>query len=46
MVRTEKTGRVRTCHMEMAALRPVERWMNQRRRGMERRLDRLGEFLS
>jgi hypothetical protein len=32
--------------MEMAALRPVERWINQRRRGMERRLDRLGEFLS
>jgi DNA-binding transcriptional ArsR family regulator len=46
MVRTEKTGRVRTCHMEMAALRPVERWINQRRRGMERRLDRLGEYLS
>ena len=46
MVRTEKTGRVRTCHMEMAALRPVERWIKQRRRGMERRLDRLGEYLS
>jgi DNA-binding transcriptional ArsR family regulator len=46
MVRTEKTGRVRTCHMQMAALRPVERWINQRRRGMERRLDRLGEYLS
>jgi DNA-binding transcriptional ArsR family regulator len=46
MVRTEKTGRVRTCHMEMAALRPVERWINQRRRGMERRFDRLGEYLS
>jgi DNA-binding transcriptional ArsR family regulator len=46
MVRTEKTGRVRTCHMEMAALRPVELWINQRRRGMERRLDRLGKHLS
>jgi DNA-binding transcriptional ArsR family regulator len=46
MVRTEKTGRVRTCHMEMAALRPVERWINQRRSATERRLDRLGEYLS
>jgi DNA-binding transcriptional ArsR family regulator len=46
IVRTEKTGRVRTCHMQMATLRPAEGWIAQRRAGMERRLDRLGEYLS
>jgi DNA-binding transcriptional ArsR family regulator len=46
IVRTEKTGRVRTCHIQMGTLRPVERWIAERRAGMERRLDRLGEDLS
>ena len=46
IVRTEKAGRVRTCHMQAETLRPVERWIAQRRSGMERRLDRLGECLS
>jgi DNA-binding transcriptional ArsR family regulator len=46
IVRTEKTGRVRTCQMQMGTLRPVERWIAQRRAGMERRLDRLGEDMS
>jgi DNA-binding transcriptional ArsR family regulator len=43
LVRSEKIGRVRTCSIEVAALRPAERWIEQRVAGWERRLDRLGE---
>jgi DNA-binding transcriptional ArsR family regulator len=45
LVRSEKVGRVRTCRMEPAALRPVERWIGARRSSWERRLERLGEYL-
>jgi DNA-binding transcriptional ArsR family regulator len=45
LVRSEKVGRVRTCRMEPAALRQVERWIGARRSSWERRLDRLGEYL-
>jgi hypothetical protein len=37
---------VRTCRIEPAALRPVERWIGARRSSWERRLDRLGEYLA
>jgi DNA-binding transcriptional ArsR family regulator len=46
LVRSEKVGRVRTCRIEPAALRPVEQWIGARRSSWERRLDRLGEFLA
>ena len=46
LVRSEKVGRVRTCRIEPAALRPAEHWMTQRRTSWERRLDRLGEYLA
>lgn len=46
LVRTEKVGRVRTCRIEDAALQKVERWVNDRRKLWERRLDRLGVFLA
>jgi DNA-binding transcriptional ArsR family regulator len=46
LVRSEKVGRVRTCHIEPVALRPVERWISARRTSWERRLDRLGEYLA
>src|SRR5436190_1450678 len=46
LVRSEKIGRVRTCRIEPQALSPAERWINQRRAGWERRLDRLGEYLA
>jgi DNA-binding transcriptional ArsR family regulator len=46
LVRSEKIGRVRTCQVEPAALRPVERWIGARRSSWERRLDRLGEYLA
>lgn len=45
LVRSEKVGRVRTCRIEPAALRPVEQWIAERRAGWERRLDRLGDYL-
>jgi DNA-binding transcriptional ArsR family regulator len=45
LVRTEKTGRVRTCRIQPAALRTAEHWIAQRRATWERRLDRLGNFL-
>src|SRR4051794_9520603 len=45
LVRSEKVGRVRTCRIESAALQSVERWIADRRRTWERRLDRLGEYL-
>ena len=46
LVRSEKTGRVRTCQIEPAALRPVEQWISARRSSWERRFDRLGDYLA
>lgn len=46
LVRSEKTGRVRTCRVEPAALRTAEQWITARRASWERRLDRLGEYLA
>lgn len=46
LVRSEKIGRVRTCRLEPAALRPVEQWISGRRSSWERRLDRLGDCLA
>jgi len=45
LVRSEKTGRVRTCRIEPAALRTAESWIAGRRATWERRLDRLGDYL-
>ncbi len=45
LVRSEKAGRVRTCHIESAALRNAERWITERRTTWERRFDRLDRFL-
>src|SRR5437879_9472081 len=46
LVRSEKTGRVRTCRIEPAALQAAERWIAERRSTWERRLDRLGDYLA
>ena len=46
LVSSKKVGRVRTCRIEPAALRPVERWIGARRSSWESRLDRLGEYLA
>jgi len=45
VVATEKVGRVRTCRVNPEALSAAERWINDRRRSVERSLDRLGVFL-
>jgi DNA-binding transcriptional ArsR family regulator len=45
LVRSKKAGRVRICQVEPGTLRNVERWITERRRTWERRLDRLGDFL-
>lgn len=45
LVRSEKVGRVRTCTLDSAVLSQAEQWINDRRRGWEKRLDRLGSFL-
>ena len=45
LVKTEKVGRVRTCTIDTGALTMVEKWINDRRIGWEKRLDRLGAFL-
>ena len=46
LVRTEKVGRVRTCTIEPNALGQAEKWISDRRTQWERRLDRLGEYLT
>ncbi len=45
LVKTAKVGRTRTCTIDTMALSQVEKWINDRRTGWERRLDRLGAFL-
>jgi len=45
IVRTEKIGRVRSCHVRPDGLRVAERWIAERRAIWERRFDRLGEIL-
>jgi DNA-binding transcriptional ArsR family regulator len=45
LVASEKTGRVRTCRIDPRALSAAERWINERRKSVERSLDRLGAFL-
>ena len=46
LVKTEKTGRVRTCSMNPAGLAALERWVAERRSVWDKRLDRLGDLLS
>lgn len=46
LVRTEKLGRVRTCHLEPEALQAAEVWLTGRRASWERRLDQLGAYLA
>lgn len=45
LVRTEKTGRVRTCAIEPGMLSLAEQWINARRIEWEHRLDRLDDYL-
>ena len=45
LVKTEKVGRTRTCTLDTGSLSQVEKWINDRRVGWQRRFDRLGAFL-
>ena len=45
LVRTEKSGRVRTCSIEPAGFAILQQWLADRRTTWERRLDRLGDLL-
>jgi DNA-binding transcriptional ArsR family regulator len=45
LVRTHKSGRVRTCELDPRGLRAAERWIAQRRALWESRLDRLEALL-
>lgn len=45
LVKSEKTGRVRTCRIEPQMLSQAEAWVAERRAMWERSLDRLGAFL-
>lgn len=46
LVKSQKIGRVRTCTLDESAMSLAEQWINERRTGWERQLDRLGEYLS
>lgn len=46
LVRSTKSGRVRSCQLEPAALSVAETWMAEHRLVWERRLDRLGIMLA
>lgn len=46
LIKTRKTGRVRTCTLDASALSRAEQWLSQRREQWERRLDRLGDYLA
>jgi DNA-binding transcriptional ArsR family regulator len=46
LIRSSKLGRTRTCSINPATLRSAESWITDRRTIVERRLDRLGEYLA
>jgi DNA-binding transcriptional ArsR family regulator len=46
LVKTEKVGRTRMCRIEPAGMTVAEKWITDRRRGWETRLDRLGDLLN
>ncbi len=46
LIRTQKTGRVRNCHLDRDVLSQAETWLSQRRAMWEDNLDRLGEVLA
>ena len=45
LIRSEKTGRVRTCRLEPRALAGAESWIAEQRALWEAQLDRLEDFL-
>jgi DNA-binding transcriptional ArsR family regulator len=45
LVRSEKVGRVRTCHIETRALMSAQDWIQSQRASWEARFDRLDAYL-
>ena len=45
LIATSKTGRVRTCELDVQKLESVGEWIAARRQAWERRLGRLGQYL-
>lgn len=45
LVRTEKIGRTRTCHLDSDGLKLATSWIEDRKRLWERRFDRLADLL-
>jgi DNA-binding transcriptional ArsR family regulator len=45
LIVSEKRGRERWCRLEPTALKPAQRWMEDRRRLWERRADALASYL-
>lgn len=45
LVRSQKTGRVRTCNLSPEPLKLAESWIKDQRAVWERRLDQLDDFL-
>ncbi len=45
LIRSEKVGRVRTCHIQPQALSAAERWISERRQMWERNFDQLSAYL-
>jgi DNA-binding transcriptional ArsR family regulator len=46
LVRTAKVGRIRRCEINLDTLRPVDRWIADRRAMWERAFDQLGDVLA
>jgi DNA-binding transcriptional ArsR family regulator len=46
LVRSEKVGRVRTCHLDMTMLNDADTWFEAQRTVWEGRLDRLDAYLA
>jgi DNA-binding transcriptional ArsR family regulator len=46
LVRSHKTGRVRTCLIDPVAMRLIEHWIDDRRADRRRPFDRLDDYLA
>lgn len=46
LIRSQKTGRVRTCRIDPKALQVAEMWIGERRSSWEHRLDLLSAYLA
>lgn len=46
LVRSEKVGRVRTCHLELTMLNTAQTWIEAHQARWRRRLDRLDSYLA